>query len=223
VPHRKHNTSPFCSQELWSLDHRGGQLGTTITSYYIVACKILGSVIGIATGYVLDDRGVGVPVPVGSRILTWPCAQQCRPRPLPAVCIPGPARTERSHVSVYRYRQWRQYRALSQVIPVSVRTYTAFSINGFSRQVQSVSSWTSLSSGWQYCFLLVRYAKSRKVSGYISDEVIGFFDWPNPSSCTPILWSTQPLREIITRTLPEGKGRPVNKADNFTAICEPIV
>jgi hypothetical protein len=25
VPHRKHNTSPLCSQELWPLDHRGGR------------------------------------------------------------------------------------------------------------------------------------------------------------------------------------------------------
>jgi hypothetical protein len=31
------------------------------------------SVVGIATGYGLDDRGVGVRVPVGSRILSFPC------------------------------------------------------------------------------------------------------------------------------------------------------
>jgi hypothetical protein len=31
-----------------------------------------GNVVGIAAGYVLDDRGVGVRVPVGSRILTSP-------------------------------------------------------------------------------------------------------------------------------------------------------
>jgi hypothetical protein len=34
---------------------------------------------------------------------------------------------------------------------------------------------------------------------------------------------TQPPTEISTRNLPEGKGRPVCKTDNFTAICEPIV
>jgi hypothetical protein len=28
VPHRKHNTSPFCSQELWPLDHRRGTVGS---------------------------------------------------------------------------------------------------------------------------------------------------------------------------------------------------
>jgi hypothetical protein len=30
------------------------------------------SVVGIATGYGLDDRGIGVPVPVGSRIFSSP-------------------------------------------------------------------------------------------------------------------------------------------------------
>jgi hypothetical protein len=32
-----------------------------------------GSLVGIATGYKLDDRGVGVRVPVGSRMFTSPC------------------------------------------------------------------------------------------------------------------------------------------------------
>jgi hypothetical protein len=37
------------------------------------------------------------------------------------------------------------------------------------------------------------------------------------------LGSTQPLSEMSTRNLPGGKGRPERKADNRTAICEPIV
>jgi hypothetical protein len=37
------------------------------------------------------------------------------------------------------------------------------------------------------------------------------------------LGSTQPITEMITRNLPEGKGRPAREADNLTAICEPIV
>jgi hypothetical protein len=37
------------------------------------------------------------------------------------------------------------------------------------------------------------------------------------------LGSTQPLTEMSTRNLPGGKGRPVRKADNLTAICEPTV
>jgi hypothetical protein len=34
---------------------------------------------------------------------------------------------------------------------------------------------------------------------------------------------TQPLTEMSTRKIPGGKGRRVRKADNLTAICEPIV
>jgi hypothetical protein len=35
--------------------------------------------------------------------------------------------------------------------------------------------------------------------------------------------STQPLTRMSTRNLPEGKGQPACKADNFTAICDPAV
>jgi hypothetical protein len=37
------------------------------------------------------------------------------------------------------------------------------------------------------------------------------------------LGSTQVLTEMSTRNLPGGKGRPMLKGDNLTAICEPIV
>jgi hypothetical protein len=50
-----------------------------------------------------------------------------------------------------------------------------------------------------------------------------FFSVPNPSSRTMALGSTQPLTEMSIRNLPGGKGRPVLKADNLTAIYEPIV
>jgi hypothetical protein len=45
----------------------------------------------------------------------------------------------------------------------------------------------------------------------------------NPSSCTMYLGLTQPLTELSTRNLPGGKGRPVCKADNLTAVCYPII
>jgi hypothetical protein len=35
--------------------------------------------------------------------------------------------------------------------------------------------------------------------------------------------STQPLTEMSTRNNPGGEGLPARKADNLTAICEPIV
>jgi hypothetical protein len=68
-----------------------------------------------------------------------------------------------------------------------------------------------------------RYATSQKVAGSVPDEVTGFCTWPNPSSRTMAPGSTQPLTEMSTRDLPGGKGRPARKADDLTAICEPIV
>jgi hypothetical protein len=50
-----------------------------------------------------------------------------------------------------------------------------------------------------------------------------FINLPKPSSRTMALGSIQPLTEISTRNLPGGKGRPARRADNLTAICEPIV
>jgi hypothetical protein len=67
------------------------------------------------------------------------------------------------------------------------------------------------------------FLSSRKVGGSIPDEVITFFNWPNPSSRTMALGLTQPLTEMSTRNLPGGKGRLARKADNLTAICEPTV
>jgi hypothetical protein len=43
---------------------------------------------------------------------------------------------------------------------------------------------------------LRHYATSQKVVGSIPGDVIGFFNWPNPSSHTIALESTQPLTEI---------------------------
>jgi hypothetical protein len=40
------------------------------------------------------------------------------------------------------------------------------------------------------------YATTRKIEGSIPDDVIGFFNLPNPSSRTTILGWTQPLTEM---------------------------
>jgi hypothetical protein len=69
---------------------------------------------------------------------------------------------------------------------------------------------------------LRHYATSRNVAGSIPDEIIGFFKWPNPSSRTMALGSTQSITEMSTRNLPGGKGRPARGAD-LIAVCEPIV
>jgi hypothetical protein len=69
---------------------------------------------------------------------------------------------------------------------------------------------------------LRHYATTRKVAGSIH-YVIGFFNWPNLSSRTMALGSTQTLTEMSTTNLPRDKGRPAHKANNLTAIFEPIV
>jgi hypothetical protein len=52
------------------------------------------------------------------------------------------------------------------------------------------------------------YATSRKVAGWIPDEVIGFLNWRNPSSRTMALGSTQSLTETSIRNIPGDKRRP---------------
>jgi hypothetical protein len=59
--------------------------------------------------------------------------------------------------------------------------------------------------------------------GSSPDEVIEFFNWPNPSSRGMALGSSQPLAGLSIRNLPGSNGWPERKADNLTAICEPIV
>jgi hypothetical protein len=64
----------------------------------------------------------------------------------------------------------------------------------------------------------------RKVLSLIPDEVIGFFNSPNPSSHAMVLGITQLLTGINTMDFPGdgGKGHPARKADVIT-ICEPAV
>jgi hypothetical protein len=63
----------------------------------------------------------------------------------------------------------------------------------------------------------------QKTVGSIPDEITGFFNWPNPFSCTVALGLTQPLTEMSTRNLPGSKGWLACKADSLTPICEPTV
>jgi hypothetical protein len=67
---------------------------------------------------------------------------------------------------------------------------------------------------------LRHYATSQKVAGSNPDEGVGFFNFFNRIIA---LVSTQPLAEMSTRNLPDGKGRLARNADNLTAIYKPIV
>jgi hypothetical protein len=52
---------------------------------------------------------------------------------------------------------------------------------------------------------------------------LNFFNLPNTFSGTTALGFTQPPTEMSTRRYFWGKALPGCKADNLTAICEPIV
>jgi hypothetical protein len=68
-----------------------------------------------------------------------------------------------------------------------------------------------------------QYATSRMVPGSIPDEVNGFFNCPNLSIRTVALGKLKASNKNEYQELPRGKGRPVRKAVNLAAICEPIV
>jgi hypothetical protein len=67
--------APYKSQLYHLKPHIFGHFSACISSYTAGAITAIGSrdsVVGIANGYGLDDRGVGVRVPVGSRIFSSP-------------------------------------------------------------------------------------------------------------------------------------------------------
>jgi hypothetical protein len=63
------------------------------------------------------------------------------------------------------------------------------------------------------------------VAGSIPGEVIGIFSiyLILQVACTMALGSPQPLIEMSTRNVPGGKGWPERRAENFSAVYEPIV
>jgi hypothetical protein len=66
----------------------------------------------------------------------------------------------------------------------------------------------------------MHYATSRNIVGSIPDEVLGLFNWHDPSSRTMALGLTQPLTEMSTSNHPGGKGKPAHEADNLPAVYE---
>jgi hypothetical protein len=109
-----------------------------------------------------------------------------------------------------------------------VRVYT-FTICSTSTSRLKIRVWknisvlSSQSGDTQWRSWLRHYATSWKVPGSIPKKVTGFFNWPNPSSHTMALVSTQPLPEMSTRNLPGGKGKPAHKDGNSTATSEQTV
>jgi hypothetical protein len=63
------------------------------------------------------------------------------------------------------------------------------------------------------------------VAGSILNQVIGFLclNLLNPSSCTMALGWFSLQKERVSRIFLGSKAQPARKADNLTAMCEPIV
>jgi hypothetical protein len=96
--------------------------------------------------------------------------------------------------AAFRWRDVNIYFVLSIFASTSTPLLASVKDSVFFCMVFMLSSW------------LRHYATSWKVAGSIPDEVIGFFNLPNPSSRTMALGSTQPLTEISTRNPPGAKG-----------------
>jgi hypothetical protein len=107
------------------------------------------------------------------------------------------------------------YLEVTTVFPECHSDSPPFDLSNYCR---AVACWIADSSPKWGRFCVV----SRKVAGSIPYEVIGFFNWSNPSSRTVALWSTQPLTEKSTRNRPGGNGRWARKADNLITICEAV-
>jgi hypothetical protein len=80
---------------------------------------------------------------------------------------------------------------------------------------------TELSHIWGAHGSLIGWGTMPLVTGSIPDEVIGFFNWPNPSSRTMVLWLIQPLTELSTTNLPGVKvGRYVRLTTSSPSVSQ---
>jgi hypothetical protein len=80
---------------------------------------------------------------------------------------------------------WLQQLEIQSVSWIA-RSWTVYTV--LWREYQFYLTWRSLHFNFTF-----NYATSRKVAGTIPDEITGFSNWPNPSSRTAALASTQPL------------------------------
>jgi hypothetical protein len=80
--------------------------------------------------------------------------------------------------------------------------------NGYGTLLKSMQMLFAISTMLQARTFLVRFPM----------RSLDFFNWPNPSSRTMALGSTQPLTEMSTRNFPGGKGRPRRMADKLPSV-----
>jgi hypothetical protein len=106
-----------------------------------------------------------------------------------------------AHFPFIRHRpHWKRLQKFFVAAGTSVPSYLPATRVCTDRLTDSHKTRTFKRSWLRHC------ATSRKVAGSNPDEVIGFFNWPNPSSRAMALGSTLPLTEMSTRNLRGGGG-----------------
>jgi hypothetical protein len=73
-------------------------------------------------------------------------------------------------------------------------------------------------SFWAVAQWLRHCATNRKVAGSIPGDVIGIFNWHNPSGRTMALGLTQPITEMITRNISWGWGVKGGRCVGLTTL-----
>jgi hypothetical protein len=129
-----------------------------------------------------------------------------------------------------RTSQWHTEQAgLDVMYPGGVRTPAILSevcfVFGPSKQISGLYFYHILPGACGSVVGCGTMLQSRRSPVRFPMRLLDFFNWPNPSSRTVVLGSTQPLTKMSTRKLPGGggKGRPARKADTLTANCDLIV
>jgi hypothetical protein len=88
-----------------------------------------------------------------------------------------------------------------QVLHCLLASQGLYSVNLIIPRIMSDVNFPRICPHYESRIITSHYATSRKVAGSIPDEV-GFLNYPNPSSRTMSLASTQTLTEMSTRNLP---------------------
>jgi hypothetical protein len=106
---------------------------------------------------------------------------------------------------IIRRHSQSRYSKRRKIPPPPIQKAKSFKIAS-SHNLRTKNSFTVFWSNDKFSNIFNRYFASRKVAGSIANEVIGFFNWRNPSGRTMTLRSTQPLTEMSTRNLLGVKG-----------------
>jgi hypothetical protein len=149
--------------------------------------------------------------------------------------IPCPFWVAVARLSVWRYSKmwsWVQRESeprmtvlarTSRNLPVPARQIPSRMVYGCNTFLYNVYNQLPINLGHAVAQLVETLCYKPEGRGFVSWWGHCFFNWPNPSSRTMALGSTQTLRQMGTRCLYGGKRWPGRKADKLSTICEATV